>query len=292
MHKAGFVNIIGKPNAGKSTLMNTLVGEKLSIITAKAQTTRHRIMGVISADDFQIIYSDTPGFISPKYPLQKAMMHFVEQSLEDADVLLWVIDLQDKERDELLIQKIKNTQSKLIIVLNKIDLLSQEKVNEMIVAYEQEFPHTKVVPISALKSFNTELLLQEIKNLLPEHPAYFEEDTLTDKTERFFASEIIREKIFLHYDQEIPYSTEVQITAFKEDEKIIRIQAEILVERDSQKGIIIGKGGKALKQVGIEARKDMEAFFGKQVHLEQFVKVEKEWRKQEKQLSRFGYILK
>lgn len=291
MHKAGFVNIIGKPNAGKSTLMNALMGEKLSIITSKAQTTRHRITGVLTGEDYQIVYSDTPGIIDPKYPLQKAMMNFVQQSLEDADILLWVIDATDPEAQDLVIEKIKRANTNLVIGLNKIDLVAQEKAQEIISLWQKEFPNMSIVPISALNKFNTDVLLEKIKDALPEHPAYYDNDTLTDKSERFFASEIIREKIFLYYDQEIPYSTETVITSFKETETIIRIQAEIIVERDSQKGILIGKGGKSLKKVGVEARKDMEAFFGKQVHLEQFVKVEKDWRKQERQLSRFGYIL-
>jgi len=291
MHKAGFVNIIGKPNAGKSTLMNALMGEKLSIITSKAQTTRHRITGILTGEDYQIVYSDTPGIIDPKYPLQKAMMNFVQQSLEDADILMWVIDATDPEAQDLVIEKVKRANTNLVIALNKIDLVTQEKSQEIINFWQNQFPEMSIVPISALNKFNTELLLEKIKNALPEHPAYYDEDTLTDKSERFFASEIIREKIFLYYDQEIPYSSEIVITSFKETDTIIRIQAEIIVERDSQKGILIGKGGKSLKKVGVEARKDMEAFFGKQVHLEQFVKVEKDWRKQERQLSRFGYIL-
>jgi GTP-binding protein Era len=290
MHKAGFVNIIGKPNAGKSTLMNALMGEKLSIITAKAQTTRHRIMGILTGENYQIVYSDTPGIIDPKYPLQKAMMNFVQQSLEDADILLWVIDVTDFENQDLVIAKLQRVQTSIIIALNKVDLLSQEKVQERIVQLQKDFPTSPIVPLSALTKFNTDFLLERIKETLPEHPAYYDEDTLTDKSERFFASEIIREKIFLNYEQEIPYCCEVQITSFKEDEKIIRIQAEIIVERDTQKGIVIGKEGKSLKKVGIEARKDMEAFFGKQIHLEQRVKVEKDWRKQERQLGRFGYI--
>ncbi|GAB4490016.1 MAG: GTPase Era [Raineya sp.] len=290
MHKAGFVNIIGKPNAGKSTLMNALMGEKLSIITSKAQTTRHRIMGVLTGEGFQIVYSDTPGIIDPKYPLQKAMMNFVSQSLEDADVLLWVIDATDTENQDLVIAKLQKVHTPIIIALNKIDLLLQEVVQARIESLQKDFPRTQVIPISALSKFNTDFLLESIKKTLPEHPAYYDEDTLTDKSERFFAAEIIREKIFLYYEQEIPYCSEVQIVSFKEDENIIRIQAEIIVERDTQKGIIIGKEGKSIKKVGIEARKDMEAFFGKQIHLEQRVKVEKDWRKQEKQLSRFGYL--
>lgn len=291
MHKAGFVNIIGKPNAGKSTLMNALMGEKLSIITAKPQTTRHRIMGILTGQDFQIVYSDTPGIIDPKYPLQKAMMNFVEQSLEDADILLWVIDATDTENQDLVVAKLQSVSTPTVIALNKIDLLPQQKVQARIEQLQKDFPHAQVVPVSALNNFNTDFLLQKIKEILPQHPAYYDEDTLTDKSERFFAAEIIREKIFLHYEQEIPYCCEVQIVSFKEDEKIIRIQAEIIVERDTQKGIIIGKAGEALKKVGIEARKDMEAFFGKQIYLEQRVKVEKDWRKREKQLGRFGYLL-
>ena len=288
--KSGFVNIIGKPNAGKSTLMNALMGEKISIITAKAQTTRHRIMGVLTGEDYQIVYSDTPGIIDPKYPLQKAMMSFVNQSLEDADILLWVIDATDTESQELVIAKLQRVSTGIVIALNKIDLLSQDKVQLIIDKLQADFPETDIVPISALNKFNTDYLLEKIKGALPEHPAYYDEDTLTDKSERFFAAEIIREKIFLNYEQEIPYCCEVQIVSFKEDENIIRIQAEIIVERDTPKGIGIGKEGKSLKKVGIESRKDMEAFFGKQIHLEQRVKVEKDWRKQERQLGRFGYI--
>lgn len=290
MFKSGFVNIIGKPNAGKSTLMNALMGEKLSIITAKAQTTRHRIIGVLTGKDFQIVYSDTPGIIDPKYPLQKAMMNFVNQSLEDADILLWVIDATDTDSQDLVIAKLQKVSTPIVIALNKIDLLSQDKVQNTLEKLQTEFPEAKIIPVSALEQFNIDFLLENLKATLPEHPAYYDADTLTDKSERFFAAEIIREKIFLNYEQEIPYCCEVQIVSFKEDENIIRIQAEIIVERDTQKGIIIGKEGKALKKVGIEARKDMEAFFGKQIHLEQRVKVEKDWRRQERQLSRFGYI--
>lgn len=290
MFKSGFVNIIGKPNAGKSTLMNALMGEKLAIVTAKAQTTRHRIMGVLTGEDFQIVYSDTPGIIDPKYPLQKAMMSFVNQSLEDADILLWVIDATDTENQDLVIAKLQRVSTAIVIALNKIDLLSQDKAQSIIDKLQADFPETDIVPVSALNKFNTDVLLDKIKTALPEHPAYYDEDTLTDKSERFFAAEIIREKIFLNYGQEVPYCCEVQIVSFKEDENIIRIQAEIIVERDTQKGIVIGKEGKSLKKVGVEARKDMEAFFGKQIHLEQRVKVEKDWRKQERQLGRFGYI--
>lgn len=288
--KAGFVNIIGKPNAGKSTLMNSLVGEKLAIVTPKAQTTRHRIMGIVTGTDYQIVYSDTPGIIEAKYALHKAMMKLVEQSLEDADVLLWVIDITDKEKDEKLIQLLQKHQHCLMIVLNKIDLVSQEELQHKTNEWQKIFPHVPIISVSALQGTNLPYLFEQILAKLPEHPPYFETDELTDKPERFFAAEILREKIFLHYRQEVPYCTDVQITSFKESDDIIHIQAEIIVERESQKAIIIGKEGKDLKKVGTEARLEMEKFFGKKVYLEQFVKVRKDWRKQEKWLRRLGYL--
>ncbi|PKQ68064.1 GTPase Era [Raineya orbicola] len=287
--KSGFVNIIGKPNAGKSTLMNALVGEKLAIVTPKAQTTRHRIKGILTTDSYQIVFSDTPGIIEAKYALHKVMMKFVEESLEDADLLLWVIDVSDNEEDEKLITLLSQHQDRLMIILNKIDLINQKTLESKVLEWQQLFPNVPILPISAINQFQTDVLLQKIVERLPEHPAYFDEDALTDKTERFFAAEILREKVFLHYQKEVPYSTDVQIISFKEKEGILHIQAEIIVERESQKGILIGKGGKDLKKVGTEARKEMEQFFGKKVHLEQFVKVEKDWRKQEKWLKRLGY---
>ncbi len=287
--KAGFVNIVGKPNAGKSTLLNVLVGEKLAIVTPKAQTTRHRIKGILTTDSYQVVFSDTPGFIEAKYALHKVMMKFVEECLEDADILLWVIDVNDEEKDEKLIQLLKTHQEKLLLVLNKVDLVNQTTLEKKVSEWKTYFPDTPIVPISAHTNFQIDVLWKYILDKLPEHPPYFDEDALTDKPERFFAAEILREKIFLHYQKEIPYSTDVQIVAFKESEEILHIQAEIIVERDSQKGILIGKGGKDLKKVGTEARKEMEQFFGKKVHLEQFVKVEKNWRKQEKCLKRLGY---
>ena len=288
-HKAGFVNIIGKPNAGKSTLMNALMGEKLSIITYKAQTTRHRIMGIMSGDDFQIVYSDTPGYIEPKYELQKTMMSFVQESLEDADILLLVIDPQDTFDDQGLLEKIRQSSTPLLIVLNKIDLLEQAKVFALLEEWQQAFPQAEIIPLSALQQFNIEKLFERIMALLPEHPAYFDKEEMTDKSERFLAAEMIREQIFLNYEQEIPYSTDVQITTFKEYTDQIHIHAEIFVERDSQKGIIIGKKGEALKKVGTEARKSMEEFFKKKVFLEQHVKVEPDWRKNKQKLQRLGY---
>jgi GTP-binding protein Era len=287
--KSGFVNIIGKPNAGKSTLMNALVGEKLAIVTPKAQTTRHRIKGILTTDSYQIVFSDTPGIIEAKYALHKVMMKFVEESLEDADLLLWVIDVSDNEEDEKLITLLSQHQNRLMIILNKIDLINQKTLENKVLEWQKHFPNVPILPISASNRFQTDVLLEKIVEKLPEHPAYFDEDALTDKTERFFAAEILREKIFLHYQKEVPYSTDVQIISFKEKEGILHIQAEIIVERESQKGILIGKGGKDLKKVGTEARKEMELFFGKKVHLEQFVKVEKDWRKQEKWLKRLGY---
>lgn len=288
-HKAGFVNIIGKPNAGKSTLMNALVGEKLSIITAKAQTTRHRIMGMLNGEDFQIIYSDTPGIIEPKYALHKSMMRFVESALEDADLILYIVDIKDKTFNEDLFRKLEDLKTKIILVINKVDLMEQEEVKEKLNWWKDKVQTTDTIPVSALHQFNTQSLFEVILGNLPKHPPYFDKGSLTDKSERFFAAEIIREKIFLLYQQEIPYATEVSIIRFKEETKIIRISAEIFVERKSQKAIIIGKGGASLKKVGIEARKDIEAFFGKQVFLETHVRVEDDWRKKEKKLNKFGY---
>jgi GTPase len=289
-HKAGFVNIIGKPNVGKSTLMNALTGERLSIITSKAQTTRHRIMGILSGEDFQIIYSDTPGILKPIYELHKVMMNYVESALEDADIILFVVEVGEKYDEDLpLLQRLAQTQTPLFVVINKIDKSQQEEVVAKMAYWQEKLNPKEVIPVSALEKFNTERVLDQILQYLPAHPAYFDKDEMTDRTERFFASEIIREKIFLNYSQEIPYASDVVIILFQESDNLIRIAAEILVERDSQKGILIGKGGKMLKKVGTDARHDMEAFFGKKVFLEQFVKVEPNWRNQKLKLERLGY---
>ncbi len=291
-HKAGFVNIVGKPNVGKSTLMNQLIGEKLSIISSKAQTTRHRILGILNGDNFQIVFSDTPGIIKPAYTLQKTMMQSVRLSIEDADILLMMIEFGDPFNMELHGKLLKKTPGKRILLINKIDKLKNpDLLDQLVKSWEEAFTFDAIFPISALKGTHIEQVFQTVLEHLPEHPPYYPKDQLTDKPERFFASEIIREKIFLLYKQEIPYSTEVIITEFNESENIIRMRAEIYVERNSQKGIIIGKGGSALKKVGIKARQDMETFFGKQVHLETFVKVEKDWRSKSQKLSRFGYNL-
>lgn len=289
-HKAGFVNIIGKPNVGKSTLMNVLVGERLSIITSKAQTTRHRIMGLINGEDHQIIFSDTPGMLKPAYELQKSMMGFVNISLEDADVLLFVTDLFETETDiEDVIQKINASGVPVLLVINKIDLSKDNQLEEVTAYWTERLKVDTVIPVSATEQFNTERILVEILDRLPFHPPYYDKEELTDRPERFFASEIIREKIFLNYKKEIPYSTEVAIEEFLEDEKIIRIRAVIFVERNSQKGIMIGQGGKALKNVGIMAREELEKFFGKKIFLQTYVKVEENWRKNKNKLRRFGY---
>ena len=289
-HKAGFVNIVGKPNVGKSTLMNVLIGERLSIISSKAQTTRHRIMGLINGDDFQIVFSDTPGMLKPKYELQKSMMSFVNMSLEDADVIVFVTDLYENEEEiEEIISKINQSGVPVLLVINKIDLSKEGQLEEVTKYWTDRVKAETVIPISALESFNTERILQEILDRLPFHPPFYDKDELTDRPERFFASEIIREKIFHNYKKEIPYSTEVSIEDFYEEDTIIRIRAEIYVERESQKGILIGQGGKALKRVGIQAREELERFFGKKIFLETHVKVEDNWRKNKNKLRRFGY---
>jgi GTPase len=293
--KAGFVSIVGRPNAGKSTLMNQLVGEKLSIITSKAQTTRHRIMGILNGDNFQIVYSDTPGIINQtQYALHKAMMHFVYSALEDADVILWVIEMQIlteeyKQSMLKLHEKLTSTSTPVILVLNKMDLCKEDDIKEQLAFWEDYIPKTHIFLTSALQGQGTAPLFEKILNLLPYHPAYFPEDELTDKSERFFASEIIREKIFLQYSQEIPYACEVLVEDFKQKGDILYIRTSILVERDGQKGILIGKKGEALKNLGIEARKDLEDFFQQKVFLETRVKVEADWRKKDFLLERFGY---
>jgi len=289
-HRAGFVNIVGKPNVGKSTLMNVLIGERLSIISSKAQTTRHRIMGLINGDDFQIVFSDTPGMIKPKYELQKSMMSFVNISLEDADVIVFVTDLYENEVEiEHVIEKINQSGVPVLLVINKIDLSKENQLEEVTAYWTERVKAEAVIPISALEGFNTQRILQEILDRLPFHAPFYDKEELTDKPERFFASEIIREKIFHNYKKEIPYSTEVAIVDFYEEAEIIRIRAEIYVERDSQKGILIGQGGKALKRVGIQAREELERFFGKKIFLETHVKVEDNWRKNKNKLRRFGY---
>jgi len=289
-HKSGFVNIIGNPNVGKSTLMNALVGEKLSIITSKAQTTRHRIMGIVSGEDFQIVYSDTPGIIKPNYKLQESMMGFVDTAMLDADIFLYIVEKKARLKDEHINSKLKNTNVPFIVVVNKIDLSSQEEVMETLKYWQDEFPTADIVPISAIEKFNIERVLDLIIEKLPESPPYYDKEQLTDKTERFFVSEIIREKILLTYQKEVPYSTEVDVISFKEEDHIIKIHAEIYVARQSQKGIIIGHEGKMLKKVGTEARKDMEAFFEKKIFLNLFVKVKKDWRDSDQELKRFGYL--
>ncbi|WP_286756414.1 GTPase Era [Roseivirga sp. UBA838] len=288
-HKAGFISIIGKPNVGKSTLMNALVGERLSIITSKAQTTRHRIMGILSGDDFQVIYSDTPGILKPEYKLHETMMSFVNSSFEDADVLLFVTDLYEKYDGERQLDFLKELDIPKILVMNKVDLAKGSQAEDKMAYWKEMYDFDAEIMVSALEGLNVESLFQMIIELLPEHPAYFPKEELTDKPERFFVNEIIREKIFLNYKKEIPYSCEVVTHSFKEDEKIIRIMSDIYVERKSQKGIVIGHKGEAIKKVGIQAREELEKFFGKQVHLETFVKVEQDWRKKEQKLKGFGY---
>ena len=290
--KAGFVNLIGRPNVGKSTLMNALMGEKLSITTPKAQTTRHRIGGILNADDYQIVFSDTPGIIKPAYELQKAMMHFVYEALEDGDIILYITDQPEPNpnKQELLIwEAIGKSTTPVLVILNKIDLIGQEKAISGCKFWNQQLKTEHVIPVSALHQANTGAVLEKILDLLPEHPPFFPVDEISDKNERFFAAEIIREKIFLNYQQEIPYSAEVVIMDFKEEDAIIKIRSEIYVERTTQKGILIGKGGESIKKVGIEARKDLEKFFNKKVFLEQYVRVEPDWRKKLNKLSRFGY---
>ena len=292
MHKAGFVNIVGNPNVGKSTLMNELVGERLSIITAKAQTTRHRIMGIVNADDYQIVFSDTPGVLSPKYKLQESMLEFSQEALVDADILLYVTDVvEDPTKNRAFLDRVAaNRNFPVLLVINKIDLLKgNDDLERIIDRWKEILPQAEVFPTSALAKFNVSSIMKRIVELLPDSPPFFGKDALTDKPARFFVTEIIREKILLDYDKEVPYATEVLVEKFHETENSIHIMAVIFVERDSQKGIIIGRGGAKLKQVGIEARKDIEQFFGKKVMLELYVKVETDWRNRDNKLRAFGY---
>jgi len=290
-HKSGFVNILGNPNVGKSTLMNALVGERLSIITAKAQTTRHRIMGLVNTDDYQIVYSDTPGILKPSYKLQESMMKFVSTAISDADVFLYVTDVvETADKNIEYVERLRRTQTPIILIINKIDLTTQEKLETIVEQWKQWLPEATIIPTSAKLNFNLDAIMNNIVRSLPEAPPYFPKDQLTDKPMRFFAAEIIREKIFLNYDKEVPYSTEVVIEAYVEDPKIVRVSAVIYVARQTQKGIIIGKQGSKLKKVGTDARKDLEAFLGQKVFLEIFVKVSDRWRDSERDLKNFGYI--
>ena len=290
VHKSGFVNIIGNPNVGKSTLMNALVGEKLSIITPKAQTTRHRILGIVNHDDYQIVLSDTPGILKPAYELQSSMMDFVKSALDDADILIYMVEVGEKElKNEDFFNKIINSSIPVILLLNKIDTSTQEEVEEKVEYWKAKVPNALVFVISALERFNVDSLFEKIIELLPEGPAYYPKDQLTDKPERFFVNEKIREKILIHYKKEIPYSVEVETEEFTEEEHIVRIRSVIMVERDTQKGIIIGHKGSAIKRVGAEARKDLEKFFEKKVYIELYVEVNKNWRSDNTQLKRFGY---
>lgn len=291
-HKAGFVNIVGNPNVGKSTLMNDLVGERISIITSKAQTTRHRIMGIVNTPEYQIVFSDTPGVLKPKYKLQQSMLDFSEGALTDADVLVYVTDvIEDPEKNADFLAKVAKEKVPVLLVINKIDLLKdQSQLNEIVTRWQSLLPNAEIFPTSAKEHFNVSNLMQRIVELLPVSPPFFGKDALTDKPARFFVTEIIREKILLNYDKEVPYSTEVIVEKFDEKDGAIHIMAVIYVERDSQKGILIGKGGAMLKKVGTAARKDIETFFGKKVYLELFVKVEPNWRNRENKLRSFGYI--
>ncbi|MDR0962309.1 MAG: GTPase Era [Mediterranea sp.] len=290
MHKAGFVNIVGNPNVGKSTLMNALVGERVSIATFKAQTTRHRIMGIYNTDEMQIVFSDTPGVLKPQYKLQESMLNFSTSALTDADILLYVTDVvETPDKNSEFVQKVAQMEVPVLLLINKIDLSNQEKLGELVQAWEEPLPKAEILPISASNRFNVAYLMKRIQELLPDSPPYFDKEQWTDKPARFFVTEIIREKILLYYDKEIPYSVEVVVEQFKEDDRKIHINAVIYVERDSQKGIIIGKQGRALKKVATEARRDLERFFGKTIFLETFVKVDKDWRSSDKELRNFGY---
>ncbi|PWH84479.1 GTPase Era [Algibacter marinivivus] len=289
-HKAGFVNIIGNPNVGKSTLMNAFIGEKLSIITSKAQTTRHRILGIVNGEDFQVVLSDTPGIIKPAYELQESMMGFVKSAFEDADVLIYMVEIGEKDlKDEAFFNKITSSKIPVILLLNKIDKSDQEQLENQVQTWSEKVPNAEIFPISALEGFNVKEVFNRIIELLPESPPFYPKDQLTDKPERFFINETIREKILMHYKKEIPYAVEVDTEEFFEEENIIRVRSVIMVERETQKGIIIGHKGTAIKRVGVEARKDLEKFFGKQIHVELYVKVNKNWRSNQNQLKRFGY---
>lgn len=290
MHKAGFVNIVGNPNVGKSTLMNALVGERISIATFKAQTTRHRIMGIVNTENMQIVFSDTPGVLKPNYKLQESMLNFSRSALTDADVLLYVTDVIEKpEKNSEFLEKVRNLTIPVLLLINKIDLTDQKTLESLVEQWHDLLPKAEILPISATSKFNVNTVLKRVEELLPESPAFFGKDQWTDKPARFFVTEIIREKILLYYDKEIPYSVEVVVEQFKEEPKVIHINAVIYVERDSQKGIIIGNQGKAIKKVMSQARKELERFFGKSVYLEAFVKVDKDWRSSDKELRNFGY---
>ena len=290
MHKAGFVNLVGNPNVGKSSLMNLFVGDRISIATFKAQTTRHRILGILSSDDYQIVFSDTPGVLKPNYKLQEAMLAFSLSALEDADVLLYVTDtIEDSSKNSDFIEKVEKLNIPILVLINKIDLTNQENLISLVEQWHERLPKAEIFPVSAKAKFNTDNVLERIIELLPESPNYFDKDQLTDKPSRFIVSEILREKILLYYDKEIPYSTEVVVNEFHEEDKIIHISATIYVERESQKGIIIGHRGIALRKVGMEARRDIERFFNKKVFLKTFVKVDSDWRNSDKELKMFGY---
>jgi GTP-binding protein Era len=290
MHKSGFVNIIGNPNVGKSTLMNALVGERLSIITSKAQTTRHRILGIVNDENHQIIFSDTPGVLEPAYKMHQSMMTFVKSALTDADIILFMVEVKENRfRDDDILNKLKKTSTPILLLINKIDEVDQQFLEEKVAFWKKEIPKAEIYPLSALHNFNIDNIFERIKELLPEGEPYYEKDALTDKPEKFFVAEIIREKILLNYQKEIPYSCEVEVEEFKEYDDIVKIRANIIVARDSQKGIIIGHQGKGLKKVGTEARKDIETFVQKKVFIELYVKVSKDWRDNDNQLKRFGY---
>ena len=289
-HRSGFVNIIGSPNVGKSTLMNAVVGEKLSIITSKAQTTRHLIHGIINGEDFQIVFSDTPGVVNAAYKLHEQMMKFVQTALQDADVILFITDVKEKEMNhQKTLEIIQKMDVPVILLINKIDLVDQDRVEEQMAHWKSIIPRAEIMPVSALHQFNLVQLMNKVKELLPEGPPFFPKDELTDRSTRFFVAEIIREKIFMNFDKEIPYSCEVKVESFEESEKITRIRAIIYVERESQKGILIGHKGAGLKKIGSQARKDIEAFIGQKVYLETYIKVDKDWRKDGKKLKSFGY---
>lgn len=291
-HKSGFVNIVGNPNVGKSTLMNRLVGERISIITSKAQTTRHRIMGIVNTDDMQIVYSDTPGVLQPNYKLQQSMLNFSQSALGDADVLLYVTDVIEKiDKNASFLERVKRTDTPVLLLINKIDQTNQKDLEDLTARWKEILPAAEIIPVAALSNFHIDYVKQRIEALVPESPPYFEKDALTDKPARFFVTEIIREKILLYYQQEIPYAVEVVVEMFEEEAELIRIKSLIIVERDSQKGIVIGHRGQALKKVGTMARKDIERFFGKKVFLEMYVKVEKDWRNRDNILRAFGYQL-